>query len=127
MAPQTSFTILVIDDDPGIVSGLSRLLRRDGHTVETADNGHQALERLREHHYDVILCDLRMPDLDGPVFYRRLLLQSPSVCQRVIFLTGDTLRLESQEFLERSGRPWVPKPCNAAEVRRIIAQVRRLG
>ncbi len=61
MAPQTSFTILVIDDDPGIVSGLSRLLRRDGHTVETADNGHQALERLREHHYDVILCDLRMP------------------------------------------------------------------
>jgi CheY-like chemotaxis protein len=127
MAAQTSVTILVIDDDPGIVSGLSRLLRRDGHTVETAADGHHALERLREHPYDLILCDLHMPDLDGPGFYGRLLLQSPAVGQRVIFLTGDTLRLASQEFLERSGRPWVPKPCNAAEVRSVIAQAMRMG
>ena len=127
MASQTSWTILVIDDDPGILSGLSRLLRRDGHTVETADNGYQALERLPEHHYDLILCDLRRPDLDGPVFYSRLRRQYPSVCQQVIFLTGDTLSRASQEFLERSGRPWVPKPCNAAAVRSVIAQAMPIG
>jgi two-component system NtrC family sensor kinase len=126
MAQQSSLTILVIDDDPSIVSALSRLLQRDGHTVETADNGQQALERLREHPYDLILCDLRMPDLDGPAFYDILTRQSPSMCPRIIFLTGDTLNLESQAFLERSGRLWMPKPCNAAEVRRIIAQVMRM-
>ena len=48
------------------------------------------------------------------------------MCQRVIFLTGDILSRESQECLERSGRPWVPKPCNTAEVRSVIAQALRM-
>ena len=50
-------TILVIDDKPSIVSGLARLLRRDGHTVATAENGNRALALLQERSYDVILCD----------------------------------------------------------------------
>jgi CheY-like chemotaxis protein len=127
MAPPTACTILVIDDDPSIVSALARLLQRDGHTVETADNGQHALERLREHPYDLLLCDLRMPDLDGPAFYDILTRQYPSMCPRVIFLTGDTLNLESQAFLERSGRLWVTKPFNAAEVRSVIAQALHMG
>ena len=127
MAPQPACTILVIDDDPSIVSALARLLQRDGHTVETADNGQQALARLRAHPYDLILCDLRMPDLDGPAFYDILTRQYPSMCPRVIFLTGDTLSLESQAFLERSGRLWLPKPFNAAAVRSVIAQALHMG
>src|SRR5262245_32370550 len=98
MTPQPAYTILVIDDNPSIVSALSRLLQRDGHTVEAADNGQHALERLREHRYDLLLCDLRMPDLDGPAFYDILTRQYPPMCPRVIFLTGDTLSLESQVF-----------------------------
>ena len=127
MAPQPACTILVIDDDPSIVSALARLLQRDGHTVETADNGQHALERLREHPYDLLLCDLRMPDIDGPAFYDLLTRQYPSMCPRVIFLTGDTLSLESQAFLERSGRLWLPKPFNAAAVRSVIAQALHMG
>lgn len=127
MTPQPASTILVIDDDPSIVSALSRLLQRDGHTVETADNGQHALERLREHRYDLLLCDLRMPDLAGPAFYDILTRQYPSLCPRVIFLTGDTLSLASQVFLERSGRLWLPKPFNAATVRRVIAQALHMG
>ena len=127
MTPQPASTILVIDDDPSIVSALSRLLQRDGHTVETADNGQHALERLREHRYDLLLCDLRMPDLAGPAFYDILTRQYPSLCPRVIFLTGDTLSLESQVFLERSGRLWLPKPFNAAAVRSVIAQALHMG
>jgi CheY-like chemotaxis protein len=127
MAPPTACTILVIDDDPGFVSGLTRLLQRDGHTVETADNGQHALARLREHPYDLLLCDLRMPDLDGPAFYDLLTQQYPALCPRIIFLTGDTLNLDSQAFLERSGRLWLPKPFNAAAVRRVIAQALGMG
>jgi CheY-like chemotaxis protein len=125
MAPQPSVTILVIDDEASVVNGLVRILRRDGYTVETADNGAQALGRLSEHAYDLLLCDVRMPDLDGATFYGRLLLQQPALARRVIFLTGDTLNAESMAFLERSGQPWLSKPCTAADVRRVVAQLLR--
>ena len=118
-----SVTMLVIDDEPSFVRALAALLRRDGYAVDTADNGHRALAQLEEHPYDVLLCDVRMPELDGPTFYDILTRQYPHLRQRVIFLTGDTLSVESQRFLEQCGQPWVPKPCPAAAIRRAIAQV----
>jgi PleD family two-component response regulator len=56
-------TILVIDDEPGITSALAYLLRRGGYVVDTAANGRLALEKLQAQAYDLILCDLRMPEL----------------------------------------------------------------
>ena len=123
MAPQTSLSILVVEDDRSIVSGLTRLLQRDGYLVDTADNGRQALALLAMSPYDLILCDLRMPELDGPTFYGMLLRQYPSLGQRIIFLTGDTLGDESQTFLKQCGQPWIPKPCTVAEIRTAIEQV----
>ena len=66
-----------MDDEPGIAKALTRLLRRDGHTVDTAANGRLALARLQERAYDLILSDLRMPELDGPGLYRALAQQYP--------------------------------------------------
>jgi two-component system NtrC family sensor kinase len=114
--------ILVIDDEPGITSALAYLLRRDGHTVETAAHGRQALAQLQKGEYDLILCDLRMPELDGPGFYRELGQQYPQLLRRVIFLTGDTLSPEARGFLEQVGVPRLNKPFRAAEVRRIVQQ-----
>src|SRR4030095_1208963 len=90
MAPHLPGTILVIDDEPSMVRALAGLLRRDGYLVGTASNGRHALAQLQERPYDVILCDLRMPELDGPAFYAILTRQYPALRQRVIFLTGDT-------------------------------------
>jgi CheY-like chemotaxis protein len=90
MAPHLPGTILVIDDEPSVVRALAALLRRDGYRVATAPNGRHALAQLQEQPYDVILCDLRMPELDGPAFYAILTRQYPALRQRVIFLTGDT-------------------------------------
>ena len=61
--------ILVIDDERSFVSGLAQILRRDGYTVDTADNGTAGLAQLQAHRYDVLLCDLRMPGLNGPELY----------------------------------------------------------
>jgi DNA-binding response OmpR family regulator len=119
-APAAAGRILVMDDERGFTKGLAQLLRRDGYRVDTADNGKAGLLQLQAHGYDVLLCDLRMPDLDGVAFYDHLLLHYPAVSQRVIFLTGDTLSLESQAFLDRSGQPWVHKPCTAAAIRSVI-------
>ncbi len=115
-------TILIIDDEPGITSALAYLLRRDGHTVETAANGRLGLARLKERTYDLILCDLRMPELDGPGFYRELEHSHPQLLQQVVFLTGDTLSPEAREFLAEAGVARLSKPFRAAEVRRAVQQ-----
>jgi nitrogen-specific signal transduction histidine kinase/CheY-like chemotaxis protein len=113
-------TILVVDDELSLARGLARLLGRDGHTVDIAVNGRLALTRLDERAYDLILCDVRMPELDGPSLYRLLERQQPHLCPRLIFLTGDTLDPATREFLEQSGVPCLTKPFPIAEARRVI-------
>jgi CheY-like chemotaxis protein len=113
----------VIDDEPSVVRALTGLLRRDGYHVDTASNGRSALVQLQERPYDVILCDLHMPDLDGPAFYAILVRQYPALRHRVIFLTGDTRGLANQTFLTQSGRPWLRKPSPIATIRRAIQHV----
>jgi CheY-like chemotaxis protein len=122
MAPQTPVKILLIDDETSFVRALARLLHREGYTVHTADNGQHALAQLRTQCYDMILCDLRMPALDGPTLYTLVQQQSPALCQRIIFVTGDTLNVESTAFLAQCGQPYLYKPCTAAAVREAIQQ-----
>jgi CheY-like chemotaxis protein len=120
-------TILIVDDELILATGLARLLRRDGHTVDMAANGRLALAKLEECAYDLILCDVRMPELDGPSLYRLLERQHPHLCQRLLFLTGDTLEPATQEFLEQSGAPCLTKPFSIAEARRAIQRALHLA
>ena len=123
MALHLPRTILVIDDEPSVVRALTGLLRRDGYRVDTASNGRYALVHLQERRYDVILCDLHMPDLDGPAFYAILARQYPALRQRVIFLTGDAGSEDNRTFLTQCGRPWLRKPGSITTIRRAIRQV----
>ena len=123
MAPHIPGAILVIDDEPSVVRALTRLLCRDGYRVGTAINGRDALTQLQAQAYDVIVCDLRMPELDGPAFYAILTRQYPTLRQRVIFLTGDAGSEASRTFLTQSGRPWLRKPSAITMIRRAIQQV----
>jgi two-component system NtrC family sensor kinase len=115
-------SILIIDDEVGILSALAYLLGRDGYTVNTASNGRLGLEKLKEQAYDLILCDLRMPELDGPGLYRELEQHAPHLLKRVIFLTGDTLSSETSIFLKKADIPYLSKPFRAADVRRIVQE-----
>jgi CheY-like chemotaxis protein len=123
MAPHLPRTILVIDDEPSVVRALTGLLRRDGYVVGTASNGWHALAQLQAHPYDVIVCDLRMPELDGPAFYALLTRQYPALRHRVIFLTGDSEGEATRTFLRQCGRPWLRKPSPIAVIRRAIQDV----
>jgi CheY-like chemotaxis protein/anti-sigma regulatory factor (Ser/Thr protein kinase) len=118
----TRKAILVIDDEVGTVKALVRLFHRDGHSVDTAANGHLALAQLRKRPYDLILCDLRMPQLDGPGLYRSLAQEQPQLLRRFIFVTGDTLSPTARAFLEESQAPYLVKPFHAEEVRRVVQQ-----
>ena len=83
-------------------------------------NGRLALANLDARTYDLILCDMRMPELDGPSLYRLLERQRPHLCSLFIFLTGDTLEPATRAFLEQSGAPCLTKPFSIAEARRAI-------
>jgi signal transduction histidine kinase len=115
-------TLLIVDDEIGLARGLARLLRRDGYSVDTATNGRQALAMLETREYHLLLCDLRMPELDGPGLYQAVASRWPHLLSRFIFLTGDALSPDTRNFLEQTGRPCLIKPFTAAEGRRVVWQ-----
>jgi PAS domain S-box-containing protein len=116
-------TILIVDDEQSLARALAYLLRRDGHTVQTVANGRLALETCQGQDYALILCDLRMPELDGPGFYQELEHHYPHLCPRVVFLTGDTLNPEAEAFIDQTGALRLSKPFTVAMVRQVIRRV----
>ena len=115
-------TLLIVDDEAGIMKALVRLLQRDGYTVDTAANGRQALVKLETRPYDLILSDIRMPELDGIGLYQAVECQYPELRERFIFLTGDTLSPGTQTFFEQHPLPCLTKPLTAKKIRLAIQQ-----
>jgi CheY-like chemotaxis protein len=91
--------------------------------VETVGNGEAALAKLAAGGYELILSDIRMPELDGPSLYWELERRDPRLLQRMIFLTGDTLSPGTREFLEKTGVPCLAKPFALSDVREIVQRV----
>jgi two-component system NtrC family sensor kinase len=115
--------VLVVDDEPGIAGILAEVLQLDGHVVETVGNGEAALGKLALGGYELILSDIRMPELDGPSLYREIERRDPRLLRRMIFLTGDTLSPATREFLEHTGAPCLSKPFTLRDVREIVHRV----
>jgi two-component system NtrC family sensor kinase len=114
--------ILVVDDEPDVAGVLVDLLKAAHEQVETVSDGRAALEKLGQAEYDLILCDVRMPGLDGPDLYKVLGKTHPQLLSRFVFLTGDTLNPESREFVQQTGAPCLGKPFDFDEVYRVIGR-----
>jgi PAS domain S-box-containing protein len=106
--------ILVVDDEPEVGQLLIDILERDGHRVDRASSGREALARLSDGEVDLILSDLRMPDLDGPALYRELATERPELLGRLVFMTGDTLGGDMTGFLSETGVRVLEKPLEPA-------------
>ena len=115
--------VLIVDDEPAVAEALSEAIRREGHEVDIAGNGAEALDRLAARPYDLIVSDTKMPVLDGESFYHELAKRHPALRERIVFLTGDVLGREKREFLEGTGAPFLTKPCDLDELRRVIARL----
>jgi two-component system NtrC family sensor kinase len=115
--------VLIVDDETEVAAIFAEMLQRDGHAVDMAADGAAALQLLTHAPYDLVVTDTKMPVLDGPAFYEELRRRFPALRHRVIFLTGDVLSREKREFLERSGAPFLMKPCDLNDVRRLVHQV----
>jgi len=117
MTPPVPWRILVIDDDGHVLRAMNRLIAAEGHRGFTATNGHVALAMLAEAEYDFILCDIRMPELDGFAFYEEVEHRWPHLVGRIVFMSGDVEQQRYRRaFFARTRVPVVPKPFGPHEL-----------
>jgi CheY-like chemotaxis protein len=109
--------ILVVEDEVEIAQMVGEILTRDRHEVAVTTSGREALAHLARQPADLILSDVRMPDLDGPGLYRELASRSPELARRMVFVTGDVLAPETAAFLARIGLPVIEKPIDPYDLR----------
>ena len=118
-----AYHILVVEDEPDTRELLDFTLRWNGHHVDTATNGREALDLLAEHSYDVILSNLNMPEMDGEDLYRRIEHGWPHLAPRVVFVTA--AKPDTSFQAQYGGRP-VPvliKPYTPQRLLQVIDDV----
>ncbi len=108
--PLHGLRVLVVDDEEPVVQMVARQLADLGHHATTATSGNKALEALSNGSYDLILCDVKMPNLNGFSLVSAIRELDPSLADRVIFITGDTISLGTRSALEQSGNLFLSKP-----------------
>lgn len=113
---------IVIDDEPEIARLIAEALTRGGYRTDLAGSGTEALALIASaDDYDAVICDLRMPDMDGPALFHWIKTRHPALVERILFVTGDALGPAAGQFLAESGRPFLEKPFTPADVTRLIA------
>ena len=113
-------SILIAEDDDGLRFSLETLLKREGFTVATAAGGEEALARLGEWPFDLILTDLRMPDQDGIALLQQVKCRQPSAQVVVMTCYGDMDTY--MEAMEEGAFEYVNKPIVKRE---LLALIRR--
>jgi two-component system, NtrC family, sensor kinase len=124
-APTKRLRVLVVDDEPHILHYMRATLEAWGHTPVVASNGREGLELTERETFDLVISDLRMPELGGREFYEELARRQPAMLDRLVFSTGDTVRGDTLAFLESIDRPYLHKPFSLAELRALLAGVAR--
>jgi len=114
---------LIVDDEPEVGRLLSEMLATLGFRCDAVSAGDAAQALLERRDYDVIICDVRMPGIDGPALFAWLGANKPHLCARTAFVTGDTLGAQAGDFLARAGRPILEKPFVPAELRRLVTEL----
>ncbi len=117
--------ILVVDDETDVLISLRRLLGAT-HDVVTAASGDDAIALLEnDSAFDIILCDVMMPGVDGPATFGVIAERHPDLVDRVVFMTGGLPSSRAREFVEQRGELVVAKPVTRDGLYRAFATVRR--
>lgn len=120
-APGERRRILIVDDEEAIQKLLTGVLEMDGHDVEVAGNGREALDKVGAQSFDLIISDIKMPVMGGPDMYRRLREDDNPLARRVIFVTGDTVAPDTRKFLQEIDNTVLSKPFRLRDVRESVA------
>lgn len=115
--------VLVVDDDPDVLSAHRRILEQAGLTVIVADDGLSAYAEIKANTFRAIVCDIRMPFLGGRSLFEQLEEAYPTAAGRVIFVSGILSEAGTREFLEQTGQPFLAKPADVAEFVELVRQM----
>jgi PAS domain S-box-containing protein len=121
MPPSTSRRrVLVIDDEPHVGRALGRLLAEE-HDIELVTSGQAALDRLAyDGRFDLVLCDVMMPDVDGIEVFERTLARDPDLARRFVFMSGGAFTPRSRAFMTTCKNPRLEKPFAVDHVRALL-------
>ncbi len=123
-APGRRLRVLVVDDEPEVGKALRRMLSCE-HDVTVLRSGVQARSTLRQQTFDVIVCDLMMPNLSGMDLYDEISREEPELARRFVFMTGGAFTERARRFVERIGNICLGKPFKPDELRRAVARCGR--
>jgi CheY-like chemotaxis protein len=115
--------VLVLDDEKFVADLLSEMLGVLGHQPVVCLSPVRALQMLQSSPFDLVISDFRMPVMNGEQFYHALARKNPALAGRVIFLTGDVVNEETQQFLASTGNPHLDKPFQLSRLEAVIAEV----
>ncbi len=118
-----SFPLLVIEDEPSVMSFVRRALERGGYSVVGASSGTQALELLGTQQFLGIVSDMRTPgNVDGGGVYQWIRANRPELKNRIVFITGDIVNEETVAILKETGAPCVEKPFRVQDLLATVEQ-----
>jgi two-component system NtrC family sensor kinase len=115
--------ILVVDDEITLLKLLERVLIPAGYAVETVADGQTALQKLQARSFDLVVCDILMPDILGTELYRQAVDAWPYLADRFIFITGNVIEPEIRTFLKNSNLPWLSKPFLPSDIEKLIVKL----
>jgi CheY-like chemotaxis protein len=115
-------SVLLVEDERALATAVGDALTEAGLRVDYASDGEEALARVRQHSYDAIICDLKMPRVDGMTLYRAIAAVAPALSRRIIFVTGDVADAGAGRFLEESGCRWLAKPFRLGDLLRAVRE-----
>jgi len=114
-------TILVIEDEPSVMSYIRLALERHGFQVTSTETGVEALELLKSGQFIGILSDMRTPGgVDGAGVHAWVAQNRPELASRMVFITGDTVNEETAATLSRTGVPFIEKPFRISQLLEVI-------
>jgi CheY-like chemotaxis protein len=115
--------ILVIDDERAVRDLISDALNIEGHEVVTAENGKEGLDLIGQYRFDLVFCDLRMPEMDGQAFYEEVQRNHPQVLKRIVFVTAQANSSDYGPFLRETGIPVIEKPFTLSQLRQAVGKM----
>jgi signal transduction histidine kinase/CheY-like chemotaxis protein len=108
--------VLVLEDEPTVARLVADVLEDEGMRVDVLFDGREALGRAARKEYDLVICDMKMPGMDGQRFYQTLAEARDPLGERFLFITGDVLAAHTRQFLESHRLPYVAKPFRVEEL-----------